>query len=186
MASFFERLSAMKFVIFLLTFIMITFPVAAQVGRISADGNTDYTLEAQTLKRQRMAAPTYEQLVSPKIDYTGAVNTPQEDAQDVLAAEENNSAKKENNLQNSGRLLSFGPQKEARNLMIVEAVAHYKLNDEKLAEQFDSLENNAEYHRKLNQIMQNLSNNRLRNNKNKEAIRILNDAGNRLYNLLTD
>lgn len=176
----------MKFVIYLLTFIMFTFSATAQVGRISADGDADYALEAQTLKRQRMAAPTYEQLTVPKITYAGAINTPQEVAQDVLTVENNNATEEENNLKMSGRLLGFGPQKEARNLMIVEAVARYKLNDEKLAEQFDSLENNAEYHRKLEQIMQNLSNNRLRNSKNKEVIRILNDAGNRLYNLLTN
>ena len=177
----------MKSIIFFLTLIMFANTANAQVGRIGADGSTEYTAQAQDLKRQRSASPTYEQLAPQKqIYYNGAVNTYQESAAEVLKVEENNKITDNDKKKNGSHILSFGDQKEARNLLIVEAVAHYKLQDEKLSEQMESLQENAEYHRKLEQIMQNLSNKRLRNNKNKEAIRILNDAGNRLYNLLTN
>lgn len=176
----------MKFWSITLILMLAAVAANAQVGRISADGNTNYAVEAQNFKRQRSAAPTYEQLVPQNIYYTGAVASPQENAQEILATENQNVEDDNVEKKRKGRLLSFGPQKEARNLMIVEAVARYKLGDEKLAQQFESLEDNAEYHRKLEQIMENLSNNRLRNRKNKEAISILNDAGNRLYNLLTN
>lgn len=174
----------MKFWSIFFILMLVAVVAKAQVGRISADGATSYAVEAQDLKRQRAAAPTYEQLMPQNTYYTGAVATPQETAQEILATENQDSENADK--KRKGSMLSFGSQKEARNLMIVEAVARYKLGDEKLAEQFESLEDNAEYHRKLEQIMDNLSNNRLRNNKNKEAIRILNDAGNRLYNLLTN
>lgn len=176
----------MKFWSIVLILMLAAVAVQAQVGRISADGGTSYAVEAQDLKRLRSAAPTYEQLVPQNTYYTGAVTSPQESAQEVLATENQDDEHENVEKKGNGRLLSFGSQKEARNLLIVEAVARYKLGDEKLAEQFESLEDNAEYHRKIEQIMENLSNNRLRNNKNKEAIRILNDAGNRLYNLLTN
>lgn len=156
----------------------------AQVGKISTDGNTTYAVKAQELRRQRAAAPTYEQLVpqNNKEVYNGAVADIQEAAQNELTSESNEQKDKKR----TGWLRSFGAQKEARNLMIVQAVANYKLGDEKLANQFTELEDNAEYHRKLEQIMNNLSNSSMRNNKNREAVRILDDAGNRLYNLLSN
>lgn len=85
-----------------------------------------------------------------------------------------------------GVMLNSGDQREARNLMIVAEVASYKLGDEKLAKQFAELENNREYHKKLQKIMSQLDNKKMRNRKNKEVIRILNDAGNKLYNLLAN
>lgn len=85
-----------------------------------------------------------------------------------------------------GVMLNSGDQREARNLMIVAEVASYKLGDEKLVKQFATLEDNREYHKKLQKIMSQLDNKKMRNRKNKEVIRILNDAGNKLYNLLAN
>lgn len=84
------------------------------------------------------------------------------------------------------RMRDYGDQKEARNIKIVEAVAHYKLGDEKLREEMEKLEQNREYNRKMNKIMEKLSNDKRRDSKNKEVVRILQDAGNKLYNLLAD
>ena len=86
----------------------------------------------------------------------------------------------------SGHLRDYGDQKEARNLKIVEAVAHYKLSDEKLLQEISKLDNNREFNRKMQKIMDNLSNDRHRNSKNKEVLKILQDAGNKLYNLLAN
>lgn len=84
------------------------------------------------------------------------------------------------------RMRDYGDQKEARNIKIVEAVAHYKLGDEKLREEMEKLEQNREYNKKMNKIMEKLSNDKRRDTKNKEVVRILQDAGNKLYNLLAD
>ena len=85
-----------------------------------------------------------------------------------------------------GFMRSYGDQKEARNVMIVEAVARYKLGDEELQKEFEKLERNKEYHQKLDKIMKNLSNKKYQDRKNKEAMKILQEAGNKLYNLLAD
>lgn len=81
---------------------------------------------------------------------------------------------------------NIGNQKTARNLMILKEVADYKIGDEKLAKEFDNLEKTQEYHQKLGRILNKLSNKKLRNSKNREVIEILDDAGNKLYNLLAD
>ena len=84
------------------------------------------------------------------------------------------------------RMRDYGDQKEARNIKIVEAVAHYKLGDEKLREEMEKLDQNREYNKKMNKIMEKLSNDKRRDTKNREVVRILQDAGNKLYNLLAD
>ena len=84
------------------------------------------------------------------------------------------------------RLRDYGDQKEARNIKIVEAVAHYKLGDEKLREEMEKLDQNREYDKKMKKIMEKLSNDKRRDTKNREVVRILQDAGNKLYNLLAD
>ena len=79
-----------------------------------------------------------------------------------------------------------GNQKIARNIMILKEVADYKIGDEKLEKEFDNLEKTQEYHQKLGKILSKLSNKKMRNSKNSDVIEILNDAGNKLYNLLAD
>lgn len=85
-----------------------------------------------------------------------------------------------------GRMRSFGDQKIARNILIVKAVSDYKSGDEKYEPDFKILENNREYQEKLRKILDNLSNKKRSDAKNREAINILNDAGNKLYNLLAN
>ena len=76
--------------------------------------------------------------------------------------------------------------KEARNLLIVKQVADFKYGDEKLAGNFEELENEKTFQNNLNKIMSNLENKKMRNSKNREVISILNEAGNKLYNLLAN
>lgn len=85
-----------------------------------------------------------------------------------------------------GSLKNSGDQKLARNILIVKAVADYKIGDEKLQGDFDDLERNREYNEKMNKIMKRLSNKKIRNLKNREVLNILNEAGNKLYNLLSN
>ena len=77
-----------------------------------------------------------------------------------------------------------GNQRKAFNIMILQEVASYKLGDEKLKKEVDGLRNNREYYDKLEKIKKKLSNGRISNTNNQEVLRILNDAGNRIYNLL--
>ncbi len=85
-----------------------------------------------------------------------------------------------------GYMSNSSKQKKARNIMLVYEVAGYKLGDEKLAKQYAALEENRQYQKKLMKIREQLSNRKISNSKNKEVIRILDDAGNRLYNLLAN
>lgn len=77
-----------------------------------------------------------------------------------------------------------GDQRKAFNIMILQEVASYKLGDEKLKKEVEGLRNNREYYDKLEKIKKKLSNGRISNTNNQEVLRILNDAGNRIYNLL--
>ena len=77
-----------------------------------------------------------------------------------------------------------GSQGEAFNLMVVQEVATYKLGDEGLEKEIDGLKNNSEYYTKLEKIKKKLSNSKFSDSKNKEIMRILNDAGRRINNLL--
>lgn len=85
-----------------------------------------------------------------------------------------------------GRMKNFGDQKVARNILIVKAVSNYKSGDEKYEQDFKVLENNREYQEKLRKILDNLSNKKRSDIKNREVINILNEAGNKLYNLLAN
>ena len=79
---------------------------------------------------------------------------------------------------------SSGNQGEAFNLMVLQEVATYKLGDETLQKEIEGLKNNQEYYNKLEKIKKKLSNSKLSDSKNKDVMRILNDAGRKLNNLL--
>ena len=81
---------------------------------------------------------------------------------------------------------SSGTQVTARNLLVLQAVVNYKTGDEKYLSDFEDLENNREYKEKLRRIMSKLSNKKHKNAKNRQVLEILNDAGNKLYNLLSN
>ena len=79
---------------------------------------------------------------------------------------------------------SNGDERKALNLLVLQEVATYKLGDEDLSDEIAKLRNNQEYYIRLEKIKSKLSNSKIANSKNREVIQILNDAGNRLYNLL--
>lgn len=83
-------------------------------------------------------------------------------------------------------LKNYGDERTARNILIVKEVADFKLDDEKLQDEFAKVANSREYAQKMQRIMDKLSNKKLRNTKNKEVIRILDEAGKKIYNLLAD
>jgi len=85
-----------------------------------------------------------------------------------------------------GSLRNSGDDKLARNLLVVKAVADFKIGDEKYAKNFETVENTRAFDRKMEKIMNALSNEKRRNSKNREVVQILNEAGEKLYNLLAN
>lgn len=77
-----------------------------------------------------------------------------------------------------------GDQRKAYNLLVLQDVATYKLGDETLQKEISGLQNNQEYYRKLELIRKKLSNAKIADSKNKEIMRILDEAGNRIVNLM--
>ena len=77
-------------------------------------------------------------------------------------------------------------QTTARNLMIVKEVTDFKMGDEKLSKYFDNLEDNKEYNKKMDKIFAKLKNDKTRNSKNQKVIDILNEAGAKIYNLMSN
>ncbi len=83
-------------------------------------------------------------------------------------------------------LLSSSDDKVARNLMVVHEVSSFKMGDEKLAKSFEKVKNNKTYNKKMDKAFAKLSNDKRRNQKNTQIINILNETGEKLYNILTD
>ena len=83
-------------------------------------------------------------------------------------------------------LKNSGDERIARNLLVVKKVADFKIGDEKYAKYFETVENTREFDRKMEKALSVLSNSKMRNSKNKEVIQILNEAGDKLYNLLAN
>ena len=77
-------------------------------------------------------------------------------------------------------------QKTARNLMVVKEVVNFKMGDENLAKYYDNLDDNKKYNKDMDKIFSKLSNSKRNNQKNKQVIEILNDAGERIYNLMSN
>lgn len=83
-------------------------------------------------------------------------------------------------------MLNSNDNKMARNLMIVNEVSSFKMGDEKLNKSFENLKDNKTYNQKMDKIFAKLNNNKNRNQKNQQIINILNEAGQKIYNLLAD
>lgn len=83
-------------------------------------------------------------------------------------------------------LLNSGDDKVARNMLVLHDVINFKMGDEKLAKNFDKIENNKTYNKKMDKAFAKLDNGKYRNQKNQQVINILNEAGQKLYNLLVD
>ena len=83
-------------------------------------------------------------------------------------------------------LKNTGDARVARNILILQEVINFKLGDERLQKEFAAIENNSNYYKKLEKIMKELDNRKNRNSINNQVINILDDAGNKIYNLLAD
>ncbi len=75
---------------------------------------------------------------------------------------------------------------KARNLLILKEVLDFKMQDETLKAEINKLKDNREFNTRLLRALNQLDNKKLRNQKNQEIMNILNDAGNRIYNSLSN
>lgn len=153
-----------------LLFICFALNAEAQVAKISSSKTNSYEERSNYIS----AVGVNKSIVSPEQE---------------KAAHEARKEEMENNLvlkTMRGFLKNSGDQKDARNIMILREVVNFKMGDEKLEKELDELENNREYNKKLNKIMSKLSNDRMRNSKNREVMRILQEAGDKIYNLLSN
>lgn len=77
-------------------------------------------------------------------------------------------------------------QRIARNIMIVREVVNFKMGDEKLEKYFEYLEEDKDYNRRMDKVFKKLNNNKRRDSRNQQIITILNDAGEKIYNIMSN
>lgn len=78
----------------------------------------------------------------------------------------------------------FAATKEAQYLAVIKAVADYKIDDEEQLKNVESLRENANFNRKLQKMLDKLSNSRSKNADNRRVLQILERAGKEIYDLL--
>lgn len=149
----------------------------AQIARITRDGTTVYSDQGQiyTPSEESIARQQQQQRMQQQQHQLAQQKQPQNDIKQQNA---------EKTQMSRSLIKNGGDQRKAFNIMILQEVSTYKLGDEEIAKEVDGLKNNSEYYRKLDIIKKKLSNSKMSDTKNKEVMNILNDAGNRIYNLL--
>ncbi len=78
----------------------------------------------------------------------------------------------------------YAAQDEAKYLATVKAVADFKINDEEHLQAVDSLRQNRNFNLKLQGMINKLSNRRTKDTTNRKILKILEQAGKEIYNLL--
>lgn len=78
----------------------------------------------------------------------------------------------------------YTASKDAQYLAVIKAVANYKINDEENLRQVEKLRENEKFNRKLQKMMEKLSNNRTKDTTNRKVLQILERAGKDIYDLL--
>lgn len=78
----------------------------------------------------------------------------------------------------------YSASKDAQYLAVVKAVANYKINDEENLRQVEKLRENEAFNRKLQKMLEKLSNSRTKDTTNRKVLQILERAGKDIYDLL--
>lgn len=78
----------------------------------------------------------------------------------------------------------YSASKDAQYLAVVKAVANYKINDEENLRQVEKLRENENFNRKLQKMLDKLSNTRTKDTTNRKVLQILERAGKEIYDLL--
>lgn len=78
----------------------------------------------------------------------------------------------------------YSAQKKAEYLATIKAVSAYKIEDQEEARNVERLRQDARFNAKLQKMLSKLSNDRTKDTKNKQVLKILEDAGEQIYKLL--
>ena len=78
----------------------------------------------------------------------------------------------------------YSSTKNAQYLATIKAVANYKINDEEEIDNVERLRQDANFNRKLQKMLNKLQNSRTKNSDNKRILKILEDAGKDIYDIL--
>ena len=78
----------------------------------------------------------------------------------------------------------YSASKKAEYLATIKAVANYKINDEEEIDNIEKLRQNKQFNLKLQKMMNKLQNTKTKDSDNKKVLKILEDAGEQIYNIL--
>ena len=84
----------------------------------------------------------------------------------------------------SSALAQFSAQKDAQYIATLKAVVNYKINDEEILQDIESLRQNKAFVQKLQRMLNKLQNTRTKNTTNTKVQQILEKAGQDIYRLL--
>ncbi len=87
-------------------------------------------------------------------------------------------------LLNNEASAQFSAQKDAQYIATLKAVVNYKINDEEIIKDIESLRQNKSFNQKLQRMLNKLQNTRTKNNTNTKVQQILEQAGQEIYRLL--
>jgi len=78
----------------------------------------------------------------------------------------------------------YSGSKNAQYLAVIKAVANYKIDDEEEINHVEKLRENNNFNRKLQNMMQKLTNSRNKDSKNRRVLQVLENAGKEIYEIL--
>lgn len=78
----------------------------------------------------------------------------------------------------------YSASKDAQYLAVIKAVANYKINDAENLRQVEKLRENENFNRKLQKMLEKLSNSRTKDTTNRKVLQVLERAGKEIYDLL--
>ncbi len=78
----------------------------------------------------------------------------------------------------------YSSTKNAQYLATIKAVANYKINDEEEFRNVEKLRQDARFNEKLQSMLNKLQNSKTKNSDNKRILKILEDAGKEIYDIL--
>ena len=78
----------------------------------------------------------------------------------------------------------YSSQKDAAYLATIKAVADYKINDQEELDKVEELRQSPAFNKKLQKMLDKLSNERTKNSTNQRILKILKNAGKQIYDEL--
>ncbi len=84
----------------------------------------------------------------------------------------------------TGAQAQYSSTKNAQYLATIKAVANYKINDEEEFRNVEKLRQDARFNEKLQTMLNKLQNSKTKNSDNKRILKILEDAGKEIYDIL--